>query len=312
MKSFLEGEYRRRRGGPRLVALAAALLLAARAPSQNSSSLRLPSPRSSLPPELDRVLRDYERAWSARDVSRPRRSLRRGRVRPAGRQASGARARGHPGRVRGPRRRSSLPARVCVRRRGRDGLDRRRLRREGRRAGRRQVHAHAPEGAGRALDDRVGHGQREPASAKAAVNPLVDDRDLDFLLYEVHDAASLLAYPALLGPREGDVRRVHRRLPPFRAREPVPGLPRAGRRAAGVSRRPRLGAPAPPHALAEARRARRRGGVAALRRRRLAAAAHGRDGRPPLRDGRPAAPSTATRGSRRARRTSSRRSAARR
>jgi butyryl-CoA dehydrogenase len=27
------------------------------------------------------------------------------------------------------------------------------------------------------------------------VNPLVDDRDLDFLLYEVHDATSLLAYP---------------------------------------------------------------------------------------------------------------------
>ena len=27
------------------------------------------------------------------------------------------------------------------------------------------------------------------------MNPLVDDRDLDFLLYEVHDATSLLAYP---------------------------------------------------------------------------------------------------------------------
>ena len=27
------------------------------------------------------------------------------------------------------------------------------------------------------------------------MNPLVDDRDLDFLLYEVHDAAALLAYP---------------------------------------------------------------------------------------------------------------------
>ena len=65
MKMFFEGEYGRPRGGPRLVLLATALLLAARAPSQNSSS----SPSVSLPPELDRVLRDYEKAWSARDAA---------------------------------------------------------------------------------------------------------------------------------------------------------------------------------------------------------------------------------------------------
>jgi ketosteroid isomerase-like protein len=74
MKILLEGEDRRRRGGPRLVLLAAALVLAARAPSQNSSS-SLPSssptpvPSVSLPPELDRVLRDYEKAWGARDAA---------------------------------------------------------------------------------------------------------------------------------------------------------------------------------------------------------------------------------------------------
>ena len=82
----MEGEYSRRSGGARLVLIVAALALAARAPSQNSSScvppfrlsLLLPLPRwlsllpvpsVSLPPDLDRVLRDYERAWSARDIS---------------------------------------------------------------------------------------------------------------------------------------------------------------------------------------------------------------------------------------------------
>ena len=69
-KIFLEGEYRRRRGGPRLLLLAAALVLAARAPSQNSfSPSPTPIPSISLPPELDRVLRDYEKAWSARDAA---------------------------------------------------------------------------------------------------------------------------------------------------------------------------------------------------------------------------------------------------
>jgi len=58
--------------------LLAALLLAARAPSQDSSP-SLPSSSSSfsptpipsvpLPPELDRVLRDYEKAWGARDAA---------------------------------------------------------------------------------------------------------------------------------------------------------------------------------------------------------------------------------------------------
>jgi ketosteroid isomerase-like protein len=82
MKIFLEGEYRRRRGGPRLLLLAAALVLAARAPSQSSSSSSpsssssfsqspspTPIPSVSLPPDLDRVLRDYEKAWAARDAT---------------------------------------------------------------------------------------------------------------------------------------------------------------------------------------------------------------------------------------------------
>jgi ketosteroid isomerase-like protein len=80
MKIFLEGEYGRRRGGPRLLLVAAALALAARAPSQNSSSSSSLSPSSSssaptpipsisLPPGLDRVLRDYEKAWAARDAA---------------------------------------------------------------------------------------------------------------------------------------------------------------------------------------------------------------------------------------------------
>lgn len=77
MKIFLEGEYWRRSGGPRFVLVALALVLAARAPSQNSpsSSSSLPSsfpspiPSISLPAELDRVLRDYEKAWGARDAA---------------------------------------------------------------------------------------------------------------------------------------------------------------------------------------------------------------------------------------------------
>ena len=35
----------------------------------------------------------------------------------------------------------------------------------------------------------------EEEARRGAVNPLVDDRDVGFLLYEVHDAASLLVYP---------------------------------------------------------------------------------------------------------------------
>ena len=328
MKSFLEGEYSRRSGGPRLVLLAAALALAARAPSQNSSSSSPPSslspssssslalsppvPSVSLPPDLDRVLRDYERAWSARDsagladlFAEDGFVLQGGRPPVRGRAAIRAAYEGHGG----------APLFLRAFAFGVEGAT-------GWIVGGYAGKAGEPDdgkftltlrkGPGRPLDDRVGHGQREPASAKAAVNPLVDDRDLDFLLYEVHDAASLLAYSAFSDHAKetfdayiGVCRR-------FARETPVPGLPRAGRRAAGVSRRPRHGASAPPHALAEARRARRRGGVAALRRRRLAAAAHGRDGRPPVRHGRPAAPSTATRGSRRAPRTSSRRSEARR
>ena len=69
MKIFLEGEYGRRRGGPRLLLVAAALALAARAPSQKSSSSPTPIRSISLPSDLDRVLRDYEKAWAARDAS---------------------------------------------------------------------------------------------------------------------------------------------------------------------------------------------------------------------------------------------------
>jgi ketosteroid isomerase-like protein len=44
--------------------------LAARAPSQNSSfPFPTPIPSVSLPPEFDRVLRDYEKAWAARDAA---------------------------------------------------------------------------------------------------------------------------------------------------------------------------------------------------------------------------------------------------
>lgn len=75
MKIFLEGEYSRRSVGPRLFLLVAAVALAARAPSQNSSSSSSspssfsPIPSVSLPPDLDRVLRDYEKAWGARDAA---------------------------------------------------------------------------------------------------------------------------------------------------------------------------------------------------------------------------------------------------
>ncbi|MBK9062854.1 MAG: nuclear transport factor 2 family protein [Acidobacteria bacterium] len=76
MRIFLEGEYSRRSAAPRLLLLIAAVALAARAPSQNlpSSSPSLspsptPIPSVPLPAELDRVLRDYEKAWSARDAA---------------------------------------------------------------------------------------------------------------------------------------------------------------------------------------------------------------------------------------------------
>lgn len=73
MKIFLEGKYSRRNSGPRLLILAAAVALAARALSQDSPasspSSSTPIPSVSLPPELDRVLRDYEKAWGARDAA---------------------------------------------------------------------------------------------------------------------------------------------------------------------------------------------------------------------------------------------------
>lgn len=48
------------------VAACALLLVTTPAPAQNASTSPLPS--ADLPPELERVLRDYEAAWQARDA----------------------------------------------------------------------------------------------------------------------------------------------------------------------------------------------------------------------------------------------------
>ena len=117
------------------------------------------------------------------------------------------------------------------------------------------------------------------------MNPLVDDRDLDFLLYEVHDAASLLAYPHFADHAKetfdayvGVCRRFAREtlFPAYRTLDAEPPRFESGR----VTAHPLLH-----DDLAEARRDRRRRGLAPVRRRRGAAAAHRRDRGPPLRHG---------------------------
>ena len=121
----------------------------------------------------------------------------------------------------------------------------------------------------------------------ARVNPLVDDRDVGFLLYEVHRRRlRSLAYPHFADHSRETFDSYVGRLPALRARDALPGLPRARRRAAGLPRRPRRRAPVAARHLAEARRARRRRRLAAVRRRRSAAPAHDRDRGPPLPDGR--------------------------
>ena len=53
----------------RILALAAALAAALASPvhAQPGATAPLPTPEIALPPEIDRVLRDYERAWAAGD-----------------------------------------------------------------------------------------------------------------------------------------------------------------------------------------------------------------------------------------------------
>jgi ketosteroid isomerase-like protein len=54
----------------RRLSVAVLLLLAALpAPGQQATPIAAPLPSVALPPELDRVLRDYERAWRAKDAA---------------------------------------------------------------------------------------------------------------------------------------------------------------------------------------------------------------------------------------------------
>ena len=235
MKIFLEGEYGRRRGGPRLLLVAAALALAARAPSQKSSSSPTPIPSISLPSDLDRVLRDYEKAWAARDAvalaalfTEDGFVLQGGKPPVRGREAIRAAYDGT--------RRAALPPRLRVRRRGRDRLHPRRLFVEAGRARRRQVHAHAAPRGGRALEDRVGHGQRQSPAEEAAVNPLLDDRDVEFILDELLDVGALAALPYFADHDRETLRLVLDVRARPRARHAVPGVSRARRAAAAASR----------------------------------------------------------------------------
>ena len=161
-RSTEKAENAQRGSGMRSAVLAAGFLLcvAAPAPAQPESGAAPPS--VSLPPELLRVLTDYESAWRARDAGALARLFADdGFVLPGGsppvRGRCGDRAALHG------LRRPALPAGLRLRV-GRDGrLHPWRIRASGRRARRRKVHSHAPKGRREEMADRLRHGQREPA-----------------------------------------------------------------------------------------------------------------------------------------------------
>ena len=116
-----------------------------------------PLPSITLPPALDRVLRDYERAWRARNADSLAALFTQDGFTLSS-KTHATRACRHPGRVREQRRAARAP-RGRVRGGRHRGVHHRRVRARERRSGYRKVRARPPAHVRRAVADRRRHGQ---------------------------------------------------------------------------------------------------------------------------------------------------------